>query len=91
MEFKGSAVELAGPGSVGAPGSNLPKPSVLERYNEAFVVKNKETGEAMAHVRYRVEDDSGKMLAEGITDALGKTQRVHTAKAQGVKVFLLDN
>lgn len=70
---------------------SLKQASELHRYNEAFVVKDEETGEVLAHVRYRIEDASGNLLLQGVTDDQGRTGRVHTAKAEQVKLFLLDN
>ena len=80
-----------GPVSVSAEKVSLPKAGKLERFNEAFVVKNEETGEILPHVRYRIEDTQGNMLAQGLTDAEGRTTRVHTSKAEAIKLFILDN
>ena len=79
--------ELAGPkdGSAGAPA--LPK--AKEIYNEAFVVLNEETGEPMPNVRYRLEGANG-LNVEGITDAEGRVQRVFSAKAEQLRLFLKD-
>ena len=90
IEFRAGMKVLTGPGSASA-SLELKKPGVFERFNEAFIVKNEETGEIMSHVRYRIEDQQGTLLAQGITDASGKTLRVHTSKAEQVKLFILDN
>jgi len=85
VEFKASMKELAGAkdGSVSVPA--LPK--AREIYNEAFVIRNEETKEPMAYVRYRLESTSG-VTVEGITDALGRTQRIFTAKREDLKLYL---
>jgi type VI secretion system secreted protein VgrG len=85
VEFKASMKELAGPkdGSVSVPA--LPK--AREIYNEAFVVRNEETKEPMAYVRYRLESASGVKI-EGITDAMGRTQRIFTARSEELKLYL---
>lgn len=85
VDFKASAKELAGPadGSVSKP--NLP--AAKDIYNEAFVVLDEETKQPMAHVRYRLESASG-VVVEGITDALGRTQRIFTAKREELTLHL---
>jgi len=87
VEFKASMKELTGPhdGSTGLPA--LPKPN--EIFNEAFVVRNEKTGEIMAHVPYRIESASGVIL-EGITDSMGRTQRLFTSKPEDIQLFLKD-
>lgn len=87
IEFKASMKELTGPhdGSTGLP--EMPKPT--EIFNEAFVVRNEKTGEIMAHVPYRMESASGVVL-EGITDAMGRTQRLFTSKPEAIQLFLKD-
>jgi type VI secretion system secreted protein VgrG len=85
VEFKASMKELAGPadGSIGV--TALPK--ARDIYNEAFVVVNEETKQPMAYVRYRLESASGVVI-EGMTDALGRTQRVFTPRSETLKLFL---
>ena len=87
VEFKASMKELTGPhdGSTGLPA--LPKPN--EIFNEAFVVRNEKTGDIMAHVPYRIESASGVIL-EGITDSMGRTQRLFTSKPEDIQLFLKD-
>jgi|SRR5664279_2326307 len=105
IKMDGMNIEICAPGMVKLMGSmksftsgqsdsnslSLAKASALTRYNEAFVVKNEETGEVLPHAKYRIEDAGGNVLAQGIADELGQTQRVHTGKSQPVKLFLLDN
>lgn len=85
VEFKASMKELAGPKDGSASVPALPK--AREIYNEAFVIRNEETKEPMAYVRYRLESASGVTI-EGITDALGRTQRIFTAKREDLKLYL---
>jgi type VI secretion system VgrG family protein len=88
VEFKASMKELAGPkdGSVSVP----PLPKATEIYNEAFVIRNEDTKEPMAHVRYRLESASGVRI-EGVTDAMGRTQRIFTAKREELKLYVLED
>ena len=85
VDFKASAKEITGPadGSVSKP--NLPVAKDI--YNEAFVVLDEETKQPMAHVRYRLESASG-VIVEGITDALGRTQRIFTPKREELTLHL---
>jgi type VI secretion system secreted protein VgrG len=85
VEFKASMKELAGPRDGGASFDALPK--AREIYNEAFVVRNEETKAPMAYVRYRLESASGVRI-EGITDAMGRTQRIFTARSEDLKLYL---
>jgi type VI secretion system secreted protein VgrG len=87
IEFKASMKELAGPQNGSIEGPTIPK--AKEIYNQAFVVKNEETGEPMAHVPYRVESEGGATIT-GITDAQGRTQRLFTSKQEQLKLFLPD-
>jgi type VI secretion system secreted protein VgrG len=86
--FKASMKELGGGGSGSGSGPALKQAQGL--FNEAFVVKDEETGEVMRHVRYRIEDANGKVQAQGMTDDMGRTARVHTSKQVALKLFLLD-
>jgi type VI secretion system VgrG family protein len=88
VEFKASMKELAGPkdGSVSVPA--LPKAKDI--YNEAFVIRNEETKEPMAYVRYRLESASGVKI-EGVTDAMGRTQRIFTPKREELKLYVLED
>lgn len=88
VDFKASMKELAGPkdGSVSVPAL----PQARDIYNEAFVIRNKETKEPMAHVRYRLESASGISI-EGVTDAMGRTQRIFTPKREELKLYVLED
>lgn len=86
ISFKASMKELAGPadGSFNAP----PVPRNQTLFDEQFVLTDKHTGAPMAYVPYRIEGPEG-VVARGVTDAAGRTQRVHTgAKSQQLKLFL---
>jgi type VI secretion system secreted protein VgrG len=85
VDFKATMKEITGPadGSVDKP--NLPKAKDI--YNEAFVVMDEETKQPMAHVRYRLESASG-VVVEGVTDALGRTQRIFTSKREELTLHL---
>jgi type VI secretion system secreted protein VgrG len=85
VEFKASMKELAGPADGSASVGALPKAKDI--YNEAFVIRNEETKEPLPHVRYLIESASGVKI-EGITDALGRTQRIFTAKSEALKLYL---
>jgi type VI secretion system secreted protein VgrG len=85
IEFKASKKELEGPAS-GTIGSSV-KPTASEIYNQAFVVRDEETGEPMAHVPYRIETEGG-VTVTGITDAAGRTQRLFTQKKEELRLFL---
>jgi type VI secretion system secreted protein VgrG len=87
VEFKASMKELAGPANGSAAAAALPK--VKEIFNEAFVIVNEETKEPMAHVRYRLESASGVKI-EGVTDALGRTQRIFTSKSETLTLHVAD-
>lgn len=85
VDFKATKKELAGPadGSVSKP--DLPK--AKEIYNEAFVILDEETKQPMAHVRYRLESANG-VVVEGLTDAMGRTQRIFTSKIEDLTLHL---
>jgi type VI secretion system secreted protein VgrG len=85
VEFKATMKELAGPadGSRGAP--VLPKARQI--YNEAFVVMNDETKEPIPHVRYRLVSTGGVVI-EGVTDALGRTERIFTSRSETLTLHL---
>jgi type VI secretion system secreted protein VgrG len=86
IEFKATMKELTGPadGSAGRPPA-LPKAKQI--YNEAFVIVNEETKQPMAYVRYQLESASGVKI-EGITDALGRTQRIFTSRSETLTLHL---
>jgi type VI secretion system secreted protein VgrG len=85
VEFKASMKELSGPANGSAAATALPKARQI--YNEAFVVLDEETKQPMAHVRYRIESASGVSI-EGVTDALGRTQRIFTSRSEALTLHL---
>ncbi|MGB8345850.1 MAG: type VI secretion system Vgr family protein, partial [Ktedonobacteraceae bacterium] len=85
VEFKATSKELAGPANGSESMPDLPKAKQI--YNEAFVIVNEETKEPMAHVRYHLVSESGVKI-EGITDALGRTQRIFTSKREMLTLHL---
>jgi type VI secretion system secreted protein VgrG len=80
--------ELAGGASASAAAPQLAKDKGL--FNEAFTVKDEDSGQLMPHVRYRIEDTQGNVLASGLTDAEGRTARVHSSQSDQIRLFLLD-
>ena len=61
-----------------------PGPSSL--YDEQFTLVDKNTGKIMPHTPYKIESASGEMI-EGVSDELGRTVRVASAKAEALKIF----
>jgi type VI secretion system secreted protein VgrG len=87
VELKASMKALAGPADGSVASSTLPEAKKI--FNEAFVIVNEETKEPMPYVRYRLESASGVKI-EGITDALGRTQRIFTSKSEMLTLHLAD-
>jgi type VI secretion system secreted protein VgrG len=85
VEFKAGMKELAGPADGSAPAKVLPTSAGI--YNEAFVVVDEQTKKPLAHVKYRLESESG-LVIEGITDAAGRTERVFSKKREKVTLHL---
>lgn len=94
MGTSGAAVFNAGMKELGGAGSTsgqAPVPTAAQGlFNEAFVVKDEDSGQIMRHVRYRIEDAQGHVLAQGMTDEAGRTARVHTRSSDQITLFLLD-
>lgn len=70
---------------------SLAKAADLALYNEAFVIKDEETGQVLPHVHFRIEDQNGALLAQGYADDQGRTQRVYTGSAQQIRLYLVDD
>ncbi|GAB3454694.1 type VI secretion system Vgr family protein [Massilia terrae] len=85
VEFKSGTKELGGPVDGSLSTTVLPQPDQI--YNEAFVVVDEETKKPLAHVRYRLESESG-IVIEGITDACGRTQRIFSSKREKLTLHL---
>lgn len=82
-----SAKSATGEGSLASAGA-----LGLEKYerlslDEQFVLRDKETQAPLAGAPYRIEDDAGVIVAQGVTDSEGRTQRVRSTKSAGLKVF----
>ncbi|MGF6964712.1 hypothetical protein OKW43_001717 [Paraburkholderia sp. WC7.3g] len=56
----------------------------FKRFNEQFEIRDS-TGKRQAGVRYRIRVGS-KVLAKGVTDAQGRTQRLSTDNAKQVSI-----
>ncbi|KVQ54758.1 type VI secretion system Vgr family protein [Burkholderia territorii] len=80
-------MQKQGAGSLNDALNGMPKPGGL--YDEQFTLRDEHTGEVLAHMPYRIETPSG--LVEGVTDAVGRTSRIYSDKAQVLKVFKGDN
>ena len=87
VEFKASQKEL-GAGRSASQGLSLAKPGQI--FDEQFVVKDKDSGEALAYFKYRIEDSGGQVLARGITGQDGRTLRVFTEGAKGLRILADD-
>lgn len=79
VTMKTAGVQKIGPASVSPPAINLPN---VNGCSEFFILINNETGEPLPFHPYDIEVN-GKTIA-GITDALGRTQRIFTDSAQTV-------
>jgi type VI secretion system secreted protein VgrG len=94
VEFKAGMKEFKGPASasqsVALGGAGELQVDAQHRFDEQFVVKEKTSGEPLAHYKYRVETADGVVLVRGITDADGKTRRVRTPNAQEVRIVADD-
>ena len=60
-------------------------------FDERFQVTDSQSGQPLAFYRYRIETDSGEVLASGFTDADGHTTRVHSSKGQALRVIADNN
>ena len=86
--FKAAMKELAGAGS--AAESSLKMNKANRFFDEQFCLKDEHTGEVLPFFKYRIESESGEVLARGITGADGKTLRVHTSGSQDLRIFADD-
>jgi type VI secretion system secreted protein VgrG len=81
---KGSSHAFLGGGSVAAVLSALPD-SKVKFFDEAFVIKNRVTGELMANVPYRVKLADGSYL-HGVSDERGRTELIRTAGVEKLEI-----
>jgi type VI secretion system secreted protein VgrG len=87
IEFKASIKELSGPHSSTTGAAAIPESRAI--FNQAFVVRDEQTGEPAANVLYRIETERGVSVS-GVTDAAGRTKRIFTRKKEQLKLFLPD-
>ncbi|MEX3933209.1 PAAR domain-containing protein [Paraburkholderia phymatum] len=52
-------------------------------HDEQFVLRDRQTGKALANVRYTIRTASGRSFG-GVTDSMGHTQRVSTSGAENL-------
>jgi type VI secretion system secreted protein VgrG len=80
FSVKGSAHSLDGGASVPA---QLPKlaDSRVKLFDQAFILKNKDTGELLADWPYRIKRSDGS-YETGITDKYGRTHLVTSAESE---------
>ncbi|NML34429.1 hypothetical protein [Paraburkholderia antibiotica] len=57
-----------------------------KRFDEQFRLKD-HSGRALANVRYRIDTGDGKFIT-GTTDAAGRTLRVRSHAAAGLKIYI---
>ncbi|MCA3844731.1 MAG: DUF2345 domain-containing protein, partial [Burkholderia sp.] len=85
VDIKGDQHSFSGPARYDGKAPPLPKSIVND---EQFVLKDEASGKIMPFAPYRIEGDSGEVLARGVTDAEGKTVRVFTGtRTHGLKMF----
>ncbi|QID17457.1 type VI secretion system tip protein VgrG [Nitrogeniibacter mangrovi] len=98
VRLKASQKNLTGPASASPAGLSFPKggdPAIADCarqvFDEKFCVKHEATGEPLRYFNYRIEDDSGQVLARGMTDEAGMTSRVVGSNAQDLKIIADDD
>jgi type VI secretion system secreted protein VgrG len=84
FSVKGSAHDFLSGGSDAAQLGRLPD-SRVKLFDEAFVLKDKETGEPIAGMPYRIKLPDGT-FEEGITDERGRTHLVSAATADQIEL-----
>ncbi|KAB0635294.1 PAAR domain-containing protein [Burkholderia stagnalis] len=65
-----------------APGSGI--------HDDQFVIRDVRTKQLLSNVRYWIKDQSGNVLASGVSDRNGCTVRVQTEGAQTLKLVIED-
>ncbi|WP_334223831.1 type VI secretion system Vgr family protein [Thiosocius teredinicola] len=89
VKFKASQKNFTGPADSTGLGLDLPDPKDL--YDELFVIRDETSGEPRAFLPYRIEDETGAVLASGLTNADGQTVRVQTGfEKKTVRLILED-
>ncbi|MCX9154502.1 type VI secretion system tip protein VgrG [Niveibacterium sp. 24ML] len=90
VKFKASQKNLTGPASASSSASLAKGDAALERLqrlDEQFVLRDKESNEPLAGAPYRIVDESGAVVASGVTNQEGRTRRVRSARGGVLKVF----
>ncbi|WP_306564765.1 type VI secretion system Vgr family protein, partial [Aquabacterium sp.] len=87
--FKAAMKELTGGESASGNGPMLTKANDL--FDEQFAITDEQTGEVLPFYKYRMENESGEVLARGFTDSAGKTSRIHTAQGRKIRVVADNN
>jgi type VI secretion system secreted protein VgrG len=87
--FKAAMKELTGGGNVLSSGPAMQHAQAL--FDEQFVITDEPTGAPLPYFKYRIESETGEVLAHGFADAHGKTARVHTPKGQKIRLIANDN
>jgi len=84
LDVKGATKSFVGPKGNPAQLSALPD-SRLKNFDEAFVLKDKETGELLTNFPYRIKRADGS-YEEGITDEQGRTHLVLSTEAEELSI-----
>lgn len=88
-DVKGSSHAFTGPASEPASLAGLPD-SRVKLYDEAFVLKDRDTGQPLANFPYRIKRTDGS-YEEGTTDDNGHTHLVSSADVESLVIELLKN
>lgn len=98
VKLKTRMKNLTGPASASVVGLKFPtggdpaiNKHVQQVFDERFRVNNEATGGPLRHFSYRIEDESGQILARGMTDGEGMTARVKGSKAETLKIVADDD
>jgi type VI secretion system secreted protein VgrG len=100
IKLKDGNIELGAPGNIllkavnvqkmGSADYDAPKPELPKGYSEYFVARDKESGDVLAHTRYRITTDDG-VVYEGRTDNEGKTTEVFSGAKRKINIELLND
>ncbi|MCP5220429.1 MAG: DUF2345 domain-containing protein [Zoogloeaceae bacterium] len=94
VKLKASLKSLTGPAMATPEGLKFPtdceprtEAYVRQVFDEAFVLRDTATQQALAGAPYRLVNNAGDVVAAGITDENGRTARVRFSKAEQIKVL----
>jgi type VI secretion system secreted protein VgrG len=100
IKLKDGNIELGTPGNILLKAVNVqkmssadydaPKPELPKGYSEYFIARDKESGDVLAHTRYRITTDDG-VVYEGRTDPEGKTSEVFSGAKRKINIELLSD